>query len=38
MGYAEIYAAAKADPNAFWMEAAKGIDWDEAPVEGALRR
>ena len=28
---AEVYQAAKADPNAFWMEAAKGIDWDEAP-------
>src|SRR6056297_1950227 len=31
MRYAEVYQAAKADPNAFWMEAAKGIDWDEAP-------
>jgi propionyl-CoA synthetase len=31
MGYAEIYAAAQSDPNAFWMDAAQGIDWDETP-------
>jgi propionyl-CoA synthetase len=31
MGYAEIYAASKADPEAFWMDAAKAIDWDTPP-------
>jgi propionyl-CoA synthetase len=31
MGYNQVYRAAKDDPNAFWMEAAKGIDWDVAP-------
>ena len=33
MGYADIYAAWKADPEAFWMEAAKAIDWDRAPTK-----
>ena len=27
MGYSEIYAGWKADPEAFWAEAARGIDW-----------
>ncbi len=31
MQYANVYEAAKADPNAFWMEAAQGIDWDTDP-------
>ena len=31
MGYADIYAGWKADPEAFWMDAAKAIDWDKAP-------
>ena len=31
MGYKEVYAASKADPNGFWMKAAEGIDWDKAP-------
>ncbi|GAA5070605.1 propionate-CoA ligase PrpE [Roseibacterium beibuensis] len=31
MAYGEIYEAAKRDPEAFWMEAAKGIDWDVQP-------
>ena len=26
MGYQDIYAAWKNDPEGFWMEAAKGID------------
>ncbi|BBF94612.1 propionyl-CoA synthetase [Blastochloris tepida] len=29
--YAEVYAAWKADPQRFWGEAAKAIDWYEAP-------
>ena len=31
MGYADVYAAWKADPEKFWMEQAKAIDWDVAP-------
>jgi propionyl-CoA synthetase len=31
MGYADVYAAWKADPEGFWMEAAEAIDWDRKP-------
>ena len=31
MGYKDVYAAWKADPEAFWMEAAEAIDWDRKP-------
>ncbi|KIC37591.1 propionate-CoA ligase PrpE [Leisingera sp. ANG-M7] len=31
MGYQDIYAAWKQDPEGFWMEAAQSISWDEAP-------
>ncbi|MFE3838480.1 propionyl-CoA synthetase [Pseudogemmobacter sonorensis] len=31
MGYAEIYGRWQADPEAFWMEAAQGIDWVKPP-------
>ena len=31
MAYKDVYAAWKNDPEAFWMDAAKAIDWDEAP-------
>ncbi|OAN73961.1 propionyl-CoA synthetase [Jannaschia sp. EhC01] len=31
MTYQETYAAAAADPEAFWLEASKGIDWMRAP-------
>ena len=31
MGYNDVYSAWKADPEAFWMEAAQAIDWDAAP-------
>ena len=31
MGYEEVYSAWQADPEAFWMEAAKAIDWVEMP-------
>ncbi|SLN48655.1 Acetyl-coenzyme A synthetase [Roseivivax jejudonensis] len=31
MTYAEVYSAWKADPEAFWMEQARAIDWDRAP-------
>ncbi|UWQ38666.1 propionate-CoA ligase PrpE [Leisingera aquaemixtae] len=33
MGYQDIYATWKQDPEGFWMEAAKGISWDEAPKQ-----
>ena len=29
--YAKVYDGWKADPERFWMEAARGIDWDRAP-------
>jgi propionyl-CoA synthetase len=31
MPYADVYAAWKADPERFWMEAAEAIDWVENP-------
>ncbi|SIO12544.1 propionate-CoA ligase PrpE [Vannielia litorea] len=31
MGYKDVYAAWKADPEAFWMQAAEPIDWDRKP-------
>ncbi len=32
MGYREVYEGWKADPEAFWMEQARAIDWDRAPT------
>ncbi|MEO0545508.1 MAG: propionyl-CoA synthetase [Pseudomonadota bacterium] len=29
--YADLYDGWRSDPEAFWMEAAKGIDWDTPP-------
>ena len=31
MRYQDVYSAWKADPEAFWMDAAKGIDWIRPP-------
>ena len=31
MAYADVYAAWQADPETFWMQAAKAIDWDKEP-------
>lgn len=31
MGYNEVYSAWQADPEGFWMDAAKGIDWVQSP-------
>ncbi len=31
MGYKEVYDGWQADPDGFWMEAAKAIDWDKPP-------
>ncbi|WP_291727373.1 propionate-CoA ligase PrpE [Leisingera sp. F5] len=36
MGYQDIYAGWKQDPEGFWMEAAQAIDWDEAPKQALL--
>ncbi len=33
MGYKDIYASWQNDPEAFWLDAAKAIDWDEAPIK-----
>ncbi|MCU0817314.1 MAG: propionate-CoA ligase PrpE [Cypionkella sp.] len=32
MGYSDIYAKWKADPEGFWMDAAGAIDWVEKPT------
>ena len=32
MGYRDVYSAAQADPEAFWMEAAQAIDWITPPT------
>ncbi|MCK8482756.1 propionyl-CoA synthetase [Aliiroseovarius sp. S2029] len=31
MAYKDVYAAWQADPEAFWMDAAKAITWDKSP-------
>ncbi len=31
MRYSEVYSGWKDDPEGFWMEAAKSIDWDKPP-------
>jgi len=33
MGYAEVYGAWKNDPEGFWMDQAKAIDWVKAPTK-----
>ena len=33
MGYADVYAGWKADPEAFWMDAARKIDWIRPPSQ-----
>jgi len=33
MGYAETYARWKADPEGFWLEAARAIDWERFPTK-----
>ncbi|WP_109465943.1 propionate-CoA ligase PrpE [Albibacillus kandeliae] len=33
MSYKETYARAKADPEGFWLDAAKAIDWDRFPTK-----
>ncbi|MEB3418146.1 propionate-CoA ligase PrpE [Salipiger marinus] len=31
MGYKDVYAGWQSDPEGFWMEAARAIDWDRVP-------
>ncbi|WGW05506.1 propionate-CoA ligase PrpE [Tropicibacter oceani] len=38
MGYNDVYQAWKADPEGFWMEQAKAIDWVEAPKQALYDR
>ncbi|RYG89673.1 propionyl-CoA synthetase [Loktanella sp. IMCC34160] len=33
MGYKDVYDSWKADPEGFWMEQAKAIDWDTPPTK-----
>ncbi len=33
MRYKDVYAAWQADPEGFWMDAAKAIDWDRMPTK-----
>ena len=35
MGYTQVYAGWQADPDGFWLNAARAIDWDRAPTQGA---
>ena len=32
-GYKDLYDAAQSDIQAFWMEAAKAIDWHKEPTK-----
>jgi propionyl-CoA synthetase len=32
MGYSDVYEGWKADPEGFWLEAAKSVDWFKAPT------
>jgi len=38
MGYKEVYDAWQADPDGFWMDAAKAIDWDKPPSKGLTHK
>ncbi|MGB5865640.1 MAG: propionyl-CoA synthetase [Sulfitobacter sp.] len=38
MGYQDVYDAAKADPERFWLEQAKAIDWVEAPKQALFSK
>ena len=38
MGYKEVYASWKADPDAFWLDAAEAIDWDRKPTRALNER
>ncbi|MEM6303982.1 MAG: propionyl-CoA synthetase [Pseudomonadota bacterium] len=38
MGYADTYARWKADPERYWLDAAKAIDWDVPPTQALFDR
>ncbi len=38
MGYAETYTRSLTDPEGYWLEAAKAIDWIEAPQQALFDR
>ncbi|MEH6739445.1 MAG: AMP-binding protein, partial [Sulfitobacter sp.] len=38
MGYAEVYQAAKSDPESFWLEQSKAIDWVDAPKRALFEK
>ncbi len=38
MSYKDIYASWKSDPEAFWLEQAQAIDWDEPPKQALFDR
>lgn len=38
MGYAEVYKAAKDDPEAFWLEQSKAIDWIKPPQQALFEK
>ena len=38
MGYRDTYAAWQADPEGWWLEQAKAIDWVEAPTQALFER
>ena len=38
MGYRDVYDAAKADPEGFWLEQAKAIDWIEPPQKALYEK
>ena len=38
MSYRDVYAAWQADPEGFWMDAARAIDWDHRPSRAFFRQ
>jgi len=38
MGYRDVYEAWRADPEAYWLDQARAIDWDEAPTQALFDR
>ncbi|MEX1235397.1 MAG: AMP-binding protein [Roseovarius sp.] len=38
MGYADIYQSWKSDPEAYWLNEAKSIDWDVPPTKALFDR
>ena len=38
MGYKDVYEAWRADPEGFWLDQARAIDWDDAPTQALYDR